>query len=247
VLLRLARLVDADRFVLRGGMLLRHWFHPLIRVAGDLDLAATGPFDVRETGRRLVPLLADRGVADGVVFDEERVRVDGIWTDTEFPGVRMFGAGTVDGVADGFSLDVTFGEQLVPEPVACEYPTLAGPVAQVRVCRPETIVGRKLHALKQMGALRWRPKDLNDLRLLLVRVPMNPEALAEAIATSFTSRGDTPADARTLFHRKWWSLKTSAARWQEFVRGGHPGAAGLLGQVVAEIAEHLKPVLDRLP
>src|SRR5205085_10546786 len=93
VLLRLARLPDADEFVLRGGMLMRLWFRPLVRPAGDLDLVATFPFGVPETAGRLVPLLADRGVDDGVVFDAERFRVEAIWQDTAFPGVRMFGSG----------------------------------------------------------------------------------------------------------------------------------------------------------
>src|SRR5262249_9764832 len=122
VLLRLARLPDADQFVLRGGMLLRLWFRPVERTAGDLDLAAMFPFDVEDAARRLVPLLADRDVNDGVQLDAERVRVEGIWLDTPFPGVRMFGAGEVDGVEDEFSVDVTFGETLVPEPVLADYP-----------------------------------------------------------------------------------------------------------------------------
>jgi hypothetical protein len=247
VLLRLGRLVDAEHFVLRGGMLLRHWFKPLARAAGDLDLAATDPHDVSETARRLVPLLADRGVADGVVFDAERFRVDGIWPGTAFPGVRMFGTGTVDGVRDRFSLDVTFGEELVPTPVWGDYLTASGAVARLRMCRPETIAGRKLHALKHLGALHWRPKDLNDLRLLLRRVPMNPDVLAAAIASSFTSRGDTTADARTLFRCRWWELKTSQARWQAFITQGEgPETIGPLAGVVGEVAASLKPILEHL-
>src|SRR5206468_2643440 len=56
-LLRLARLPDADRFVLRGGMLMRLWFRPVARPAADLDLVATFPFSVEETARRALPLL----------------------------------------------------------------------------------------------------------------------------------------------------------------------------------------------
>ncbi len=123
-MLRLARLPDADRFILRGGMLLRLWFRPLVRPAADLDLVCTFPFDVAETTRRFIPLLADRGVDDGVTFDTERFRVDGIWLDTDFPGVRMFAAGEVEGVEDDFSVDLTFGEPLVPKAELGAYPTL---------------------------------------------------------------------------------------------------------------------------
>jgi hypothetical protein len=250
VLLRLARLPDADDFILRGGMLMRLWFRPLARPAADLDLVSASPFGVEETARRFAPLLADRGVDDGVTFDTERFRAEGIWLNTDFPGVRLFACGEVDGVEDEFSVDVTFGEPLVPGPQRGEYPMRGGGLtARLWMCRPETITGRKLHALRQMGMLHWRPKDLNDLRLLLGRVPMDPADLPEAIAVSFTSRGDTTADARALFRRdSWWAMKMSSARWQDFVRasGGQEVPAGL-ARVVAEVAERLGPVLERLP
>lgn len=247
--MRLTRLPDAAHFVLRGGMLMRLWFRPLDRPAGDLDLTTALPFDVNETSRRLVPLLADRGIKDGVRFDATRVRVEGIWLDTAFPGVRMFAAGAVDGVEDSFSVDVTFGETLVPEPAVADYPTSGGAhVAQLRMCRPETIAGRKLHALMHMGALHWRPKDLNDLRLILGMMPTDADDLIAAIASSFTSRGNTTADARDLFRGSWWSRKTAATRWHDFVTGGGRAlASGPLAPVVAEVVDRLEPILERLP
>src|SRR5207248_3596987 len=50
-LLRLARLPEADEFILRGGMLMRLWFRPLARPAADLDLVSAFPFSVEETAR----------------------------------------------------------------------------------------------------------------------------------------------------------------------------------------------------
>jgi Nucleotidyl transferase AbiEii toxin, Type IV TA system len=248
MLLRLARLPDADQFVLRGGMLMRLWFRPVVRRASDLDLVAAFPFSVEETARRFLPLLADRGVDDGVTFDTERVRVEGIWLNTDFPGVRLYASGEVDGIEDEFSVDITFGEPLIPTPEPGEYPTLCGLTARVWMCRPETITGRKLHALMHMGMMHWRAKDLNDLRLLLSRVPMNLDELPGAIAASFTSRGNTAADAQQLFRRPWWTMKRSSARWQEFAResAGQEVPSDLAG-VVAEVAERLNPVLERMP
>jgi hypothetical protein len=250
VLLRLARLPDADQFILRGGMLMRHWFRPLARSANDLDLVATFAFDVEETARRFVPLLADRGVDDGVVFDADRYRVDGIWLNTDFPGVRMFGCGEVDGVEDEFSVDITFGEPLIPEPVLANYPMQHSALnASLRMCRPETIVGRKLHALMHMGVLHWRAKDLNDIRLLLGRVPMDAAELPAAIAASFTSRGNAAADARAVFaHEAWWIMKRSAARWHDFVEASRGmEVPDSLADVVAEVAGRLEPILENLP
>ena len=245
ILLRLARLPDAEQLILRGGMLLRLWFRPFVRPAADLDLVATFPFSVEETARRFVPLLADRSVDDGVTFDSERFRVEGIWLNTDFPGVRVFACGEVD-----VSVDVTFGEPLVPSPELGDYPILGRELtARLWMCRPETITGRKLHALLHMGMLHWRPKDLNDLRLLLSCVPLSLADLPAAITVSFTSRGNTTADARTLFRRdSWWTMKMSSARWQDFAREfrGHPVPENL-ARVVAEVAERLEPILERLP
>jgi hypothetical protein len=250
VLLGLARLPEVDHFILRGGMLMRLWFRPLARPAADLDLVSALPFSVEETARKFAPLLADRSVGDGVTFDAERFRVEGIWLNSDYPGVRVFASGEAEGVEDEFTVDVTFGEPLVPEPEPGEYPVPGrGLTARLRMCRPETITGRKLHALMDMGVLHWRPKDLNDLRLLLGRVPMDAAELPEAITLSFTSRGNTPADARTVFGRdSWWAMKMSRARWHDFVKESRgQEVPGDLARVVAEIAERLKPVLEQLP
>src|SRR5262249_4674648 len=84
VLLRLARRPDAGDFALRGGMLLRHWFRPLPRPAEDLDLVAPRGFGVKEADRCFRPLLAERA-PDGVAFDLERVRFEGIMLETGSP------------------------------------------------------------------------------------------------------------------------------------------------------------------
>ncbi|MBY0233125.1 MAG: nucleotidyl transferase AbiEii/AbiGii toxin family protein [Gemmataceae bacterium] len=226
-------------------MLLRHWFHPLPRRAADLDLVGTYAYGPEETARRFAPLLADRGVADGVAFDPERFRAEGIWLNTDCPGVRLHAAGEVDGEEDDFSVDITFGEPLVPEPSWDDVPTMHGP-ARLMVCRPETIAGRKLHALRHMGRMHWRPKDLNDLRLLLERVPMDEAGLAEGIAASFR-RGDAPALAREVLGPGGWrGMKMSSARWQDYARTAE-GTPRDLAAVVAETAARLAPVLARLP
>ena len=193
VLLRLARLPDAGEFVLRGGMLMRHWFRPVTRVAEDLDLLATFPLAVEEAINRFLPVLADTAVADGVAFDADRVRVEGIMLDTGSPGVRVFAAGFVEGAEADFHVDITFGPPPRPAPIFGAIPTACGQDARLWMCRPETIVGQKVQALCHLGTLSWRPKDLNDLRLLLVCVPLDDAELRGAIAAYLADLGRTGA------------------------------------------------------
>ena len=246
VLRRLANSLHASSFALRGGMLLRHWFRPLPRFAGDLDLAATFPFDVEETERRLGALLTAPNIGDGIVFDSRR-RVRGIWLNTDFPGVRMHAAGRIGPNSHVFSVDVTFGEELFPPPEQAPYVLSSGDSFPLWMCRPETIVGRKLHALWRMGVRHWRPKDLDDLRLLLDAAAMDQQQLAEATAVSFSSRGDPRGAARSLFAAEtWWNTKTAEARWLDFAAAAAHEVPEILTGVVAEVEEKLRPVWERL-
>lgn len=251
ILLRLARSRHADLFVLRGGMLLRHWFRPFTRYPSDVDLVCTAPFDIKATAARLLSLLANDAVADGIEFDAERYRIQGIWLNTNFPGVRMFATGTFENQVRQFTVDVSFAEPLVPSPRLCEY-ALSEHFADQQpirlwMCRPETIIGRKLHAIWDMGITQWRPKDLSDIRFILKSQPTEPDALAAAIATSFTSRGDKASDAKRVFaDDAWWQLKTTSARWHDFLCKTKVPVPEELQLVVDEVAGQLQPILEQL-
>jgi hypothetical protein len=248
VLLRLARRPDAGDFILRGGLLMRYWFRPVPRPADDVDLVATFPFDVEEASRRFLPVLADE-VGDGVTFDPERTRVTGIRLDSGAPGVRVFATGTAGGEEIDFNVDITFGPTPRPAPVLGELPTTCGAVARLWVCRPESVAGQKVQALWHRGALGWRPKDLADLRLLLTRVPMDPQELRKSITAYLRDLGHTLEDARALFGpESWWGMKMCSARWRDFVRESRgPGAPRDLAGVVAEVAGRLAPILEGSP
>ena len=224
---------------------MRIWFAPLPRPVSDVDLAATFPFDVDVAGDRLRDVLTCPDVEDGVAFDADRVRIQGIWLQSEAPGVRMYAVGEALGERQTFSVDVTFGEELVPAPERGDYPMSSGDSVPLWMCRPETITGRKLHALWRMGLQHWRAKDLMDVCLILDHTEMNSDELAAAIAASFTSRGDPADGAASLFvDQTWWSTRTAAARWSEFTQKA-PSSSALM-DTVASVANRLRPVFERL-
>lgn len=246
VLLRLAKLPDAGGIVLRGGMLLRHWFRPTPRPALDLDLVAHAPLAVTDV-MRFLPMFADT-VADGVTFDVEGIAVEGIWLQSDHPGIRMHVSGAYAGGEDDIQVDVTGGPTPRPAAVMSELPMSTGTLVRLWTCRPESIVGQKLQALWHLGRLGWRPKDLDDLRLLLDRMPMGDAALREAISAAFAELGGTGRDARGLFApESWWSMKHASARWSDFVaQAGREGIRNL-PFVVTTVAAQLKPILEELP
>jgi hypothetical protein len=229
-------------------MLLRHWFRPIVRAAADLDFVATFPFSVEEAGRRFLPVLTQQTDFDRIFFDSERTRLEGIWLETGSPGVRVFATGAADEAEVDFNVDITFGPIPRPAPVFGSIQTASGIAAQLWMCRPEAIVGQKIQALSHLGMSSWRPKDLNDLRLLLTRVPMNSSDLRDAITAYLADLGDSGNDARAIFGTSsWWSMKLSSARWLDYVRSspGQDVPRDLLG-VVTEIRSVLFPILEGL-
>jgi hypothetical protein len=246
VLLRLARLPDAGGLALRGGVLLRHWFRPTPRPTFDLDLVAPAPLTV-EDARRWLPLFAD-DIEDGVTFDPDRLHFDAIWQSTANPGIRIFAHGAVGDREAEVKIDITGGPPPVPAAVLGELPTACGRPARVWMCRPEAVAGQKLQALWHLGLHLWRPKDLDDLRLLLERLPMDPALLREAVAALFADLGGTGDDARALFAgSSWWGMKYASACWLDYVatRGRH--APRDLAAAVAEVSGRLAPILEGLP
>lgn len=240
VLRRVARLPECGGFVLRGGMLTRAWIDPWPRPTRDLDFVGDFPFGVEETARRFAPVLTD-SLDDGVCIDPCRFDVRGIWLETRFPGARLglwAGLGEAD---QPVSVDVGFGDPLVPAAVWLDYPALVpAPTARLRGCRPETQVGWKLHGLAEMG-FGWRPKDLADLWLITGNVLLEADALPPAIGVAFLSRGCSLADAVGLLQRPHWATKTARVRWAP-----HRGRLPDLPEVLADLRSRLAPALGVL-
>jgi hypothetical protein len=211
-----------------------------------VDLVATFAFDVAGAARRFLPVLVD-DANDGVSFGP--ARAEGIFLDTGSPGVRVFSSGRVNGAEVDFHVDITAGPFPRPVPVVEPVKLAAGHVARVWACRPETVAAQKVQALAHLGMYSWRTKDLNDLRLLLERVPMSPSDLRHAVSAYLADIGRTAADVRALFGPdSWWRLKFSSARWLDFVTEskGQAVPTDLTG-VAAAVAAHLVPVLEGLP
>lgn len=208
-LARLAAQPDVDAYALRGGMLVRHW-HP-DRPAKDVDLVCRLPFDPKDVRERLARVLATE-VTDGVQFDAQRFRLDVLRPTSRHPGLRLFAAGRTDGRATEMTADLTFQLDVWPD---AELARLGE--AELFVCRPAMLIGRKLQVTSELGRHHWRPKDLFDLWLMLRERPPTTAVLGEAVERSFFEEaGDADIVAEPP---SWWREPRTAARWSRFARG----------------------------
>lgn len=169
--------------------------------------------------------------------------------DTPFPGVRLQLEASLGDYSTTLQIDVGFGDPIVPSAQWITYPTLitAEPI-KVLAVRPETMAGWKLHGLVERGTTQWRPKDLYDLMLFAMVIPLDETLLPDAIAIAFSSRDTNPQDLQQwLDNPAWWQLGKNRRRWRWYLRKAPTQLTPEdYSSVVATVINYWKPHLDRI-
>jgi predicted nucleotidyltransferase component of viral defense system len=88
LLFRLSQSPHADRFVLKGAMLMMSWFDDPHRGTRDLDLLGFGDPGLEPMLTTFREILA-QDADDGVEFDADALRVDRIREELEYSGLRL--------------------------------------------------------------------------------------------------------------------------------------------------------------
>ncbi|MEZ4319950.1 MAG: nucleotidyl transferase AbiEii/AbiGii toxin family protein [Myxococcota bacterium] len=249
------RLRWTGAFVLRGSLLTRQWVAPFPRSVGDLDLVGIGDDDVGRTLDRLRDSLDTDG-SDGVLLDLVGARARGLWRSTAFPGVRVTLPTRVLDRPVRVSLDIGFGDPLVPGSERLVYRPLDGDPFEVEGVALTTQLAWKLHGLAEWSVQQWRPKDLLDLWLLADREVRPAPEITNAIRVAFESRGLAPHVARDVLLRPEWDGPIADRIWDRFRSGlaglppGSPGSGDPLPTAPAMlrdgIVDRLMPALEPL-
>jgi Nucleotidyl transferase AbiEii toxin, Type IV TA system len=121
-LARLSTSAHADRFILKGGMLLAAL--PARRPTADLDLMATQLANDGQTVLdRIVEIAAiTPGTDDGVTYRTETARARTIRESDLYTGVRISMDARVAAANVKLALDINFGDPITPAPELIDYP-----------------------------------------------------------------------------------------------------------------------------
>ena len=241
LLYRLTQSRHADRFVLKGAMLLMTWFDEPFRVSRDLDLLGYGdpaPETVLEVFREIFGLEEH----DGVDFDADGARVDRIREDNEYGGLRIWTTADVGGARIAVNVDVGFGDATDPEPEMIDYPILLDmPPPRLLGYARETVIAEKFQAMVVLGRVNSRMKDYFDIWMLSRSFDFERSRLARAIAATFARRrtaipDETPDALSTAFAAD----ERKQRQWEAFVRNV-AAAPVSLAEVVAALEAFLMP------
>ena len=188
LLFRLVGSEDADRFVLKGAMLMMSWFDDPYRGTRDLDLLGFGdpaPEPMLATFRSILA----RDAQDGVEFDPEALRIDRIREELEYGGLRLKTTATISGARVNLTIDIGFGDALEPGLEEIDYPSLLDfPAPRLRAYARETVIAEKLQAMVALGRANSRMKDYYDIWILSRSFEFSDDRLSRAIAATFARR-----------------------------------------------------------
>jgi predicted nucleotidyltransferase component of viral defense system len=245
-LYRLAKSQYADRFILKGALLLTAWRAPLSRPTMDIDLAGRTNNQLGHI-KEVVGSVCEIDVeADGIQFDRTAIEVNRIKEDADYEGVRVQFHATLARARIPMQLDIGFGDVITPGPTESEYPTLLNfPAPVLRAYPRETVIAEKLEALTALGLLNSRMKDFYDLALLSRMYPFEGQRLSEAVLATFRHRR-TPIEAEPIgLTRAYFDEPARTVQWRAFVRRSRfVEDAGDLARLVAEIRRFALPVLS---
>ena len=244
-LYRLANSSVADRFVLKGALLLTVWQAPLSRPTMDIDLAGRTSNELDHISEVVRSVCKVRTEPDGIEFDPTSIEIARIKEGAEYEGVRVTFTATLARARIPMQIDIGFGDVIVPAPTQVEYPTLLDFPAPVLLAYPkETVVAEKLEALTKLGLLNSRVKDYYDLALLSRTYPFVGSTLVDAIVATFRHRKTVIEKEPIGLTETYYADPARSLQWLAFLRRSRfVEQPDDLKQLVVEVRRFAIPVL----
>ena len=248
-LYRLSRSTYADRFVLKGALMLQFWGGPLSRATKDIDLLGRPTASVSELVAIVRACIEVDVEDDGLLFDPASVTGEDIRLAANYDGARVRCAGILGNARIALQIDVGFGDIVTPREQAIEYPSLLDLIPpRLLGYTPETAIAEKFQALVVLDMANTRMKDFLDIWVLAQGREFSGAVLAQALDATFRRRRTalpttTPVALTPPFH----SAPAKQAQWRAYLRKGRvQGSVPTLAEVAAQIDRFLMPAVEAL-
>ncbi len=245
-LYRLSQSAHADRFVLKGALMLRVWRSPEPRPTMDIDLLGRTRKEEAGIVAQIRDILSVDVEPDGLAFDLDSIRSERITEGADYEGIRIRFQGSLDTARIHMQVDVGYGDVVYPEPEASVLPTMLGfPAPRLLCYSRESSIAEKLEAMVKLGMLNTRMKDFYDIWLLSRQFDFNGPELAQAIRLTFERRGTALPSEVEAFTLSFVDAKqTQWAAFRNRLHQEHVPAS--FGEITASVGEFLSPVVAAL-
>jgi len=187
-----ARLCKSDvreNLILKGGALVSHHLGLSRRTTMDIDLTMSDAPLTESTVSALVRRVFSVRLDDGVHWSLEAL--EPIRDNDKYGGYRVKIVATLDSISVPFSIDISTGDAITPEPEDCFFRSAFEKNAfySLKAYTIETVIAEKLEAILSLGVLSTRPRDYYDVYMLTTCLRHSDERLKAAFLATMRHRG----------------------------------------------------------
>ncbi len=210
-----------DCFILKGGALLYAHDGFKARPSLDIDFMAKNiSNDMAKIGLVFQEICQIQCIEDGVVFDSDSIETREIAVNKEYHGVRLSIFAHLDTAKQFISMDIGFGDVIIPSPQLLTFPALIGtaPCANILAYSLETVIAEKFQAMISLSLGNSRMKDFFDVFQILTKQTIDPDILGESIKATFSNRGTTYIANHPLFAESFFEDANRVLYWKSFLK-----------------------------
>ena len=187
-LLRLSQSRFRKKLVIKGGFLISAVVGLPKRTTMDIDATLRGMQLDEATLSGAVKEICLIDGRDGILFD--LLGIASIRKDDAYGGFRLSMMARLETTSTPFSIDVSAGDAITPEPVDFDYHSRFGESSfTLSAYTIETVLAEKAEAIFTLGALSTRPRDYYDIKILLDACDVDAARFEEALVSTATHRG----------------------------------------------------------
>jgi len=236
----------AERFFLKGGLMLKVWDSMDHRATMDIDLLARTSNKMDNLQNIITEVSVIEAPEDAVIFNTQNLILRESQAGGDYQGVSASFSANLFKTRIPILIDIGFNDIIIPKPNHIQFPTLLEmPQPNLLGYTLETVVAEKLESIVKLGVINTRMKDFYDLWTIFRKGDFEQERLKSAIHEVFSNRG-TKLEYPIAFTGSFQHDPQTIRRWQNFLSGLGKNPIELT-EVISEISTHIKPLISTEP
>jgi predicted nucleotidyltransferase component of viral defense system len=231
-------------FILKGALLFLTYDIPHHRPTKDIDFLGQGITNEISGIKSVMEEISAIVAEDGVTFDPSAIVVEPIAEQAEYGGLRISIRCSVGGARNVLQVDVGFGDRITAGPLDVDFPTMLDfPAPHIKAYSLESAIAEKFEAIVRLNTATSRMKDFYDIVYLAQHRSMGAGTLAEAIRSTFNTRGTPLPERQAVFSDAFKGDSDRAAQWNAFHTTNKLTPIGSFKDAIGLIEQFLEPIL----
>ena len=242
---RLSKSQYASNFTLKGGIFLYAVFNGnYSRATTDIDLLAQRISNDVEDMKAVFTDIFSLEVDDPLRFDLDSLDVRPITEFKDYHGVNVSIMAYLDRTRIPISIDIGFGDVIVPERVMMDFPVvLSDEIPRIYAYSLCSSAAEKFEAIVPLAYDNSRFKDYYDLYVLATTHDFNGDEIVEAVRETFENR-QSSLNEIVAFEKGFADNPLRQSRWNAFVKKKKALLPITLQETIVMIQRFMLPVAN---